>query len=420
MERATCTPEIPAEVPRLRVLVVDDSRLQRRLLTGSLSRWGFEIFEAESGQEAFDLFLKERPDVVLSDWMMPGMNGLEFCAALRDTPSDNYTYFILLTSKSEKGEIAKGLDVGADDFLTKPVNPHELRARIRAGERLLQMQRDLREKNQVISTALDEIKSLYNAIDSDLMEAKKLQQSLLPERHRDFGGGEVALLLKSSGHVGGDLVGFLPVGSDHLLLYALDVSGHGIASAMLTARISAYLSTPSPDHNLALYPGKDGQPNILPLAEAVQALNETLLDDLETEHYFTLLLADANLRTGEVTMCQAGHPHPSVLDTRGRVTSYGSGGLPVGLIPGAAFDEFKVKLSPGDRLLFLSDGVIESKDKDGLMLGEEGLAQMLRQNARLANPALLEAIMWDLNDFVNGADLDDDVSALLYQFHGSN
>ena len=137
--------------------------------------------------------------------MMPGMTGPEFCREFRQMTRDSYGYFILLTSKSEKDAIAHGLDAGADDFLTKPVNAGELRARISAGERILRMERELTEKNRLISSTLDELQAVYDSLDNDLIEAKKLQQSLVSDRYRDFGSAEVSMLLQSCGHVGGDL-----------------------------------------------------------------------------------------------------------------------------------------------------------------------------------------------------------------------
>ena len=141
------------------MLVVDDSRLQRRILASSLKKWGFEVVEAESGEQAMEICQSDLPDLVLSDWMMPGMDGLEFCRAFRALPGEDYGYFILLTAKSEKVEIARGLDAGADDFLTKPVNPSELRARISAGERIIAMQRELSDKNRVIRDTLDRLQA---------------------------------------------------------------------------------------------------------------------------------------------------------------------------------------------------------------------------------------------------------------------
>jgi CheY-like chemotaxis protein len=140
-----------------RGLVVDDSKLQRKLLSVALKKWGFEVKEAEGGEEALGLAAQNRPDLVLSDWMMPGMSGLELCQRFRELDGDEYTYFILLTSKSDKEEVARGLDSGADDFLSKPVDNNELRARITAGERLIEMQRNMVQANRALSETLGEL-----------------------------------------------------------------------------------------------------------------------------------------------------------------------------------------------------------------------------------------------------------------------
>ncbi len=108
------------------------------------------------------------------------------------------------------------------------------------------------QANRVLSETLAELQQLYDSIDSDLQEAKKLQQSLVRERFRALPVGDLSLLLRSSGHVGGDLVGFFEAGPAHLGLYALDVSGHGISSALMTARLAGYLSSAAPDQNVAL------------------------------------------------------------------------------------------------------------------------------------------------------------------------
>ncbi|MFN3294596.1 MAG: PleD family two-component system response regulator [Gemmobacter sp.] len=142
------------EQPRRRALVVDDSRAQRLLLRVALARWGYDVTEAASADAALDLCRSTAFDIVLSDWVMPGLSGPEFCRAFRALPREGYGYFILLTSKSDKDEVAEGLDAGADDFLSKPVDPGELRARMQAGERLLSMQRELQDKNRLLGAAL--------------------------------------------------------------------------------------------------------------------------------------------------------------------------------------------------------------------------------------------------------------------------
>lgn len=406
--------------PVRRVLVVDDSRLQRKILSSSLTRWGFEVDEAESGKEALACCQASSPDLVLSDWMMPGMNGLEFCKAFRQLPTERYGYFILLTSKSEKDEVARGLDAGADDFLTKPVNAHELRARITAGERILRMERELTEKNRLVSETLAELQNVYDLLDNDLMEAKKLQQSLLRERHKSFGTAELSLLLRSSGHVGGDLVGFFPAGKNRLGLFAIDVSGHGISSALMTARLAGYLSSSVPDQNVALGVSATGETIPLPPGEAIKILNDLILNEMETEHYFTLLLADIDLVSGSVRIGQAGHPHPLIQRADGRTEQYGPGGFPVGLLPDATFSEFETKLDPGDRLLILSDGVTECPDNNGELLGETGLENIVGKLEAVTGPAMLEALVCKLSDFAGRREFPDDVSAILFDFKGSN
>jgi phosphoserine phosphatase RsbU/P len=382
------------------VLVVDDSKLQRKLLTVALKRWGFDVAEAESGEQALELANTRRPDLVLSDWMMPGMSRLELCRRFREMEGDEYSYFILLTSKRDKAEVARGLDSGADDFLSKPIDNNELRARITAGERLIEMQQ------------------LYDNIDSDLKEAKKLQQSLVKERFRALDGGNLSLLLRSSGHVGGDLVGFFDAGSRHIGLFALDVSGHGISSALMTARLAGYLSSAAPDQNVALQKNANGDFGPRSPEKVVADLSNLVLDEMETEHYFTLLLAHVELETGHMVLSQAGHPYPAAQRRDGRVEMVGTGGFPVGLLAGTSFEKFEVTLNRGDRILILSDRVTECPGPNDTMLDEDGLTALMQDLAQTRGPAFLEALIWRLTEFKGGDDFPDDVSAILFEYQG--
>lgn len=413
---ATSPPDMSG-APML-VLVVDDSRLQRKILSSSLKRWGYEVIEADSGEAAMAVCATHTPELVLSDWMMPGMSGIEFCKAFRETAADSYSYFILLTSKREKNDVAEGLDAGADDFLTKPVDAHELRARITAGERILDMQRELTQKNQVITDTLDELQRLYDSLESDLIEAKKLQQSLVPERFKSFDGGDLSLYLRSSGHVGGDLVGYYPAGEGHLGLYAIDVSGHGISSALMTARLAGYLSATALDQNVALEKLPDGSFQSRPPKDVIQSLNELVLNEVETEHYFTLILADIDLETGKIVVGQAGHPHPVIQRKSGVIKQNGSGGFPVGLISGVTFSQFELQLHPGDRLLILSDGVTECPLPDNSFLGEEGLEAILKTMHTVSGQSFFETLMTSLTEVSGIAEYPDDVSGLLFEFKG--
>jgi len=401
-----------------RILVVDDSRAQRRILSSYLTSWGYQVLEADSGQDALQLCKTQRVDLVISDWMMPGMNGLEFCKEFRALDGDQYGYFILLTSKSEKGEVAHGLDVGADDFLAKPLSGNELLARIRAGERILRMQRELSEKNRLVSDTLVEISGLYDALDRDLIEARSLQQSLVRERFKDLGAARISLMLRPCGHVGGDLVGFFPITERLIGFFSIDVSGHGIASALMTARLASYFSGATADQNIALAVGPGGQNQPRTPSDVAADLNRILLEEMETELYFTLGLGHLDLATGTVIMTQCGHPHSTVQRASGKIDFAGTGGLPIGLIPGAEWENHQFILAPGDRLLVASDGITECPDRTGELLDETGLEKIMKRNARLRGNAFFETMMWELTKFAGDKDFPDDISAILLEYDG--
>lgn len=406
--------------PPRRVLVVDDSRLQRRILSASLSRWGYVVIEAGSAADALAICEVETPDMIISDWIMPGMTGPEFCRAFRVMGGSHYAYFVLLTSKSDATDVATGLDSGADDFLTKPVNGDELRARLLAGERVLDMQYELSQTNRIMRNTLVELQRVYDSLDKDLQEARDLQQSLIRERYHDFGVAAVSLMLQSSGHVGGDLVGYFPINDNEVGLFGLDVSGHGISSALMTARLAGYLSAGTPEHNIALERGPDGKVRARCLAEVVAELNNLVLSEMKTEHYFTLMLVTFDLTTGIAKLVQAGHPNPLVQRADGAVEQWGTGGFPVGLIADMTFETFELHLHSGDRLMILSDGITECPDLVGNMLGEEGLADMMNRLHGIKTKALLEAMVWDLSVFAGKEDFPDDVSGLLFEFSGAS
>lgn len=398
-----------------RVLVVDDSRAQCLLLARSLENWGFEVFQAQSGQQALEICQTEKIDLVLSDWMMPGMTGIEFCSALRNMGGERYVYFILLTSKTEKGAVAEGLEVGADDFLAKPVDAVELRARIKAGERVVAIERALRGNNTLLTDALEKLRGLYESLDRDLIEARSLQMSLVRERHQHCNHGEISLLLRPSGPVGGDMVGFFDIAPGYKGLYSLDVSGHGVTSALLTARLSGLLSGNSTEQNLAIAQGPDGNFGRDP-GNVAKAMNTLMLSELETERYFTLAYAEIALETGHLRMVQAGHPHPMIQHRDGSVSMIGTGGMPIGLLDMADYTSFEAQLKPGERLLLMSDGITECPNSQGDELESEGLAKMLEKLKDMRGNALLDALMWELGRWHGSEEFPDDVSCALFEY----
>jgi len=137
-------------VPKLQVLVVDDSPFSRKLVEHAVSGASYSLLLAENGNEAMRLFKKHRPAVVITDWMLPDSSGPELCERMRAESPDSYTYIILLTSMTEKEDIVKGLSSGADDYLTKPFDRGELLARIGVGRRTIELHREIDAKNKLL------------------------------------------------------------------------------------------------------------------------------------------------------------------------------------------------------------------------------------------------------------------------------
>ncbi|MEM9970281.1 MAG: fused response regulator/phosphatase [Pseudomonadota bacterium] len=404
-------------VPRP-ILVVDDSKAQRVLLTKTRARAGYATVEAASGEEALELCQTTEVELIISDWMMPGMSGVEFCRAYRAMQGDRPGYFILLTAQTEREVMVEGLESGADDFLSKPFHAVELKARIRAGERVVAAQKDILSKNALLSETLGELRALYDALDRDLVEARNFQEALVPERHHALPGGDVSFLFRPSGHVGGDLVGLFRITDTRYGVYAVDVSGHGVASALMTARVAGYLNPMSPEQNIALRLSEDGAAKMLPPSEVCRRLNTILLTEMETDTYLTMVLADVDFQTGSVILSQAGHTDPAVERADGSVTFLSSAGMPIGLVEAAEYEDFNVTLSTGDRLFLYSDGITECPLPGGAMLEEDGFAALLRSHSGHSGTVRLDRLVEDLSRRAMTDDFPDDVSCALIEMAG--
>lgn len=164
----------------MKILVADDSEMTRMILQGRLTQWGYEIISARDGYEAWNILQKKgRPRIILLDWMMPNMNGIELCKKIRQHIKEPYIYIILLTAKKGKQDLIEAMDAGADDFISKPFDPHILKVRLRAGKRITNLQNELiaaREKLRIQATH-DSLTQLFNRSEVMNMMARELSRS---------------------------------------------------------------------------------------------------------------------------------------------------------------------------------------------------------------------------------------------------
>jgi sigma-B regulation protein RsbU (phosphoserine phosphatase) len=161
-------PELPSRKPKMRILVAEDDAVTRKILAATLERLGWEVITASDGTAAWDtletLGGENAPELVLLDWMMPGMDGIEICRKLRSTPGFEFIYIILLTSRSEKEDLAMGLMAGANDYIAKPFHPIELESRVRVGVRMVKLQRSLASRVTELEAALAHVQRLQGLL----------------------------------------------------------------------------------------------------------------------------------------------------------------------------------------------------------------------------------------------------------------
>ncbi|MBI4844629.1 MAG: diguanylate cyclase [Nitrospirae bacterium] len=144
----------------MKILVVEDDLISRKLLEKTVKGWGHDVITAENGMIAWELFKNEEIKFIIADWMMPEMDGIELCKKIRSLKKSGYIYFILLTGKDKKEDIVQGLEAGADDYVAKPFDVAELKVRIRAGERILNLERELVDKNEELSRLNERLESI--------------------------------------------------------------------------------------------------------------------------------------------------------------------------------------------------------------------------------------------------------------------
>lgn len=380
------------------------------MLAARLRSWGYDPVSATNGNEAWEKLQRERLNLVLSDCMMPVVDGLELCRRVRSADLDRYVYIILCTGKNDREDLIAGLEAGADDFLSKPVDFDELRVALRGGSRVLELESRLHQKNRELSDANTRLEQAYATMQRDLEAAATLQEELLPRDRHTLSGLEVDWVFMPASFVAGDIFDFFPLDERRLAFYLLDVSGHGVSSALLSVSISQSLLNAHREGSLTV--PESGE--IVPPEEVIGRLN--LQFQNIGDMYFTMIYGVVDMETREVRLSQAGHPNPISVSGEGSVLVHTNGGFPVGMIAPMEYHSYGVPLGCSGRLVLYSDGITECKGPDGEAFGEERLVNFLKENHRTP----LSATLCRLRDLVRewrGVEeaFEDDISVLAFE-----
>ncbi|MCB2155531.1 PAS domain S-box protein [bacterium] len=384
------------------VLVAEDDPVSRRVLTKYLDKWGFRILIASDGEEAWEILQRETGiTFLITDWMMPKMDGLELCRHARKLESTTYLYIIMLTAKAERTDLLEGMRAGADAFVTKPFDAPELLAQMNVGTRVFDLEVELAEQ-------LREVTSAHARIKEDLDAAARVQQSRLPSEPPKAKGVEFKWVFDSCYEVAGDMFNVIPLDDRHLGLYILDVSGHGVQAALLSMTLSQVLSAATDEDSIVRHEGPEGRVIASP-AEVLGHLNERFPISIKISQFFTVLYGILDLETRTFRYALAGHPGPIVVSDGVAKAIDDETGPAIGILSDAEYKEQTLQLKSGDKVLLYTDGVNEAQNELRQEFGIERVLDALSENADQpitdAIPMLHKAIKAHCGDFSQNDDI---------------
>jgi len=404
----------------MRILVADDERITRMVLARQLQSWGHDVTTAEDGQEAWERF--DAPgdgvfDVVVTDWDMPGVSGLELVRRIRGANRPDYVYVIMLTSRSDKADVVNGIEAGADDFVSKPFDRDELRVRVLAGERIIRLERTLSRQNVELREANDRIRG-------GLRAAARVQRSMLPRGDVATPRVRTAWKYVPTDELAGDAIGLYLVEERYLVAYVLDVSGHGVPAALLSVSAMHALEPEPADASIvrdSTHPGGGGElGTVRQPARVASELNRRFRAGENDGLYLTMVLFVLDTFTGRLHLASAGHPPPVLLRGGSDWAVPDVGGFPIAMFDAVEYEDAVIQLRPNDRLCLYSDGIIEQVGRAAAeQFGRARLLQSLTSRGQMTTDRVVSEVIEELAAWAGSREFEDDVSLVVVEWLGA-
>ncbi len=386
------------------ILVVDDTHANLQVLAGMLKDRGYKVRPVPSGKLALLAAQRDPPDLILLDINMPEMNGYEVCERLKADDQLKGIPIIFISALTDQMDKVKAFATGGVDYITKPFQMEELHARVETHLKIHRLQIELEETNWQLTKVI-------SRMSRDLHAAAKIQETFLPAPGLSVPGVEFAWVYRPCDELAGDGLSIIPLDDDHVGLYILDVSGHGIASALLSVTISRLLSPPSQPSSILIRDGKQGRPDTVPPQEVAARLNQLFPFEAPTEQLTTMIYGILDVATGRFRYVSAGHPGPVHLPSDAAPAVLESDGCAIGLAD-EVYEERSVCLMPGDRLYLYSDGVTEALDPDGNLFGNARLMETIVQGRSKPLQENLETLLGTIMQWIGDGRPLDDISIL--------
>ena len=371
------------------ILVIDDSKLSRAIVKKTLSALNMSITEAEDGIDGLEKLKTQPFDLILVDIIMPNLDGFGFLERFPDHVGDDFVPVILMTGSDDLNSKIKGLSIGADDFLLKPLNEKELVARVMSLLRLKNTHDELYEKNLIIKKELE--------------YAKRLQQYIIPENFEFVSYPAVRGRYLPIADIGGDLFDCYIFDKHKTGIVIADVTGHGIPAALVMTMSKMIFSIYAPEYHEA--------------SGLMSKVNEEMRGLLLDMQYITAFYIIYDSQTGILNFTNAGHTRPLFYRRRtGKVMALDTNGLFVGIMDNTFYEEKSIRVEKGDRLILYTDGITEHKNEQKEEFGENRLARYVREHGDLHGDGFCDGLLEELEGFSALADRTDDIAFVYVEF----
>jgi sigma-B regulation protein RsbU (phosphoserine phosphatase) len=400
------------------ILVVDDDLDILELLKMSLEPEGYDVRTASDGRQAVESASESPPDLILLDVMMPHKNGYQVIEELKDIEETKTVPVILLTARGQTEDKVQGLDAGADDYIAKPFDLREVTARVKAVLGRTQPIKYINPLMRAMGSGFNE--AGVQQLAGHLQAAADIQKKLLPEQAPSFHGFDIGILLQSSMSVSGDFYDFIPLSETRIGIVLGDVKGNGIPAALLMVMIRTAL-------RLLCREAEDP-------AAILKRINDLVERDTEATLFATMIYGVMDTVTSTFTYSNGGHCYPLHRKSTGVIDLLKTGNMLVGAFEEATFTSGICFLSPGDIVVFYTDGITETDAGDNsvsnesqsasmnseevnahqgptpadMFYGQDRLATCVSKNATLSASELCEAIVTDLALFSGSTQPHDD------------
>jgi serine phosphatase RsbU (regulator of sigma subunit) len=401
------------QVEKQSVLVVDDTPTNIQILMEILKN-DYRIVAAVNGKRALQLAVSDPPpDIILLDIMMPEMDGYEVCARLKAEPKTRDIPVIFITAMSDAQDETKGLELGAVDYITKPIRPPVVLARVKSHLELKQAKEILKNQNVILEQRVEErtkevlvlqkvefdLRAAKEKVESELNIAAQIQKSILPSEfpaYPDRKEFELFALMQPARYVGGDFYDFFFVDDHTLALVMADVSDKGIPAALFMMVSRTLINS------LALAVDNKSPSAVLEKANNIMCQNN------ESGMFVTVFLAFYDVSSGKLTATNGGHSAGIIIEPDGTSREWATAhGAALGFMEDLPYKEETMDLEAGQTLFLYTDGVTEAMSPDDELFGLDNLRDLLKRKHGLKLDKICTDIEANLSEFQQGEQFDD-------------